>query len=100
PPSAAKPKSPPTTKTTAIGAVTSQPNTSEHAALVAARPKRTTLRPSRSESRPIDEEATRPVRWKAAERYAASSTARIVPAPVAAKTAATKAGVQAHIPRS
>src|SRR5204863_8158243 len=44
--------------------------------------------------------ATSPVRWKAAERYAASSTARIVPAPVAAKTAATKAGVHAHIPNS
>ena len=53
-----------------------------------------------AESRPIEDEATSPVRWKAAERYAASSTARIVPAPVAAKTAATKAGVHAHIPNS
>ena len=78
----------------------SQPKASEHTALVAARPMSTIRRPSPSESRPIELEATSPITWKAAVTYDASSTARTEPAPETAKTAATNAGVQAHIPRS
>src|SRR5881398_3023227 len=99
-PRAVKPYTAPTTKTTARGKPMSHPKASEHTALVAARPKRTSRRPSPSESRPIELDATSPMRWKAAETYDASSTARTEPAPEMAKTAATNAGVQAHMPRS
>src|SRR5207244_3317575 len=78
----------------------SQPKVSEHTALVAARPKRTIRRPSPSESRPIELDATSPITWNAAETYDASSAALTEPAPETAKTAATKAGVHAHMPRS
>src|SRR5439155_489541 len=66
----------------------------------AARPKRTIRRPSPSESRPIELDATSPITWNAAETYDASSAALTEPAPETAKTAATKAGVHAHMPRS
>src|SRR5712691_1991130 len=99
-PRAVKPYTAPTTKTTATGRPMSQPKVSEHTALVAARPKRTIRRPSPSESRPIELDATSPITWKAAETYDASSAALTEPAPETAKAAATKAGVHAHMPRS
>src|SRR6266700_396274 len=62
--------------------------------------KTTIRRPSPSESRPIELDATSPITWNAAETYDASSAALTEPAPETAKTAATKAGVHAHMPRS
>src|SRR3989475_1236576 len=86
-PRAVKPYTAPTTKTTATGRPMSQPKVSEHTALVAARPQRTIRRPSPSESRPIELDATSPITWNAAETYDASSAALTEPAPAPAKTA-------------
>src|SRR5256884_7131148 len=99
-PRAVKPYTGPTTGITATGRPMSQPNASEHTALVAARPTRTIRRPSPSESRPIELDATSPIMWKAALTYDASSAARAEPEPETAKSAATDAGGQGHVPRS
>src|SRR3989442_11014231 len=62
-PRAVKPYTAPTARITAMGRPMSQPKASEHPALVAAKPTRTIRRPSPSESRPIDLDATSPITW-------------------------------------
>src|SRR5947209_8228774 len=80
-PRAVKPYTAPTAAITATGRPMSQPNASEHTALVAARPTRMIRRPSPSESRPIELDATSPITWKAALTYDASSAARTATEP-------------------
>src|SRR5439155_20956195 len=75
-PRAVKPYTAPTATITATGKPMSQPKVSEHTALVAARPTRTIRRPSPSESRPIERDATSRITWKAAVTYDAALVAR------------------------
>ena len=60
----------------------------------------TAVRPQRSESQPPVLPATMPITWKSAESPAPSPAERSGVAPWATRTAAMKAGVHAHMPRS
>ena len=86
--------------TMTTGPVTIQPYVSEHAVATAAQVTSTDRRPRRSERRPMEDDAMKPMRLNDAAAYAPSCVASSACDPDSAKLAATKEGTHAHMPRS